>query len=632
MKNSRIKELSDLITQARNDYYNDQPKHSDQVFDAWCDELKKLDPKNIALTSVGAPIVPSAWKKGTHKIPMGSLDKVNTPEELSKWYADTCRDQELFVSEKLDGISIALNYEDGKLKEAITRGDGTVGEVITSNVIKMQGVPQTLPMSFTGSFRGEIILTKTNHKKYFADKANTRNAASGAAKKLDGTGSDHLSVLLYQVLGDVDLETEVEQFDFLRNVGCYTPNYQVFPINEEFGIYPDTSINTYWREYQDKDRQALDYDIDGLVVRINNLHKQAELGDTNLRPKGARAFKFDNEQAETEIKDIIWQTGNSGRVTPVAIVLPVMLVGAKVERASLYNLAYINELGLGIGAKVIVVRANDVIPRVQAVVTAPKKVATGPEKCPACEAQTRMEGENLICTDPDACPAQIAGRIKNWVKELNILELGDTLIEKLVGANLIANPADLYTLTVDQLANLDRMGKKSAQNVYDSLWKMNPVALDIFLGGLSIPMIGSSSIRLLMEAGYNNLDKIMKMTQDEMEAIKSMGPSRAESLVNGLVNNEDIIMALLDNGVKIKSQVDGKLSKKSFAFTGTLTNKRAVLEQMVLDNGGIVKSSVGKGLGYLVINDLNSTSSKAVSAKKLGTKLISEDDFLEMLK
>ncbi len=628
---TRIETLSEIILKARQDYYNDQPTLTDKVFDAYVDELRTLDPTNKAVTAIGAPVQPSVWKKAKHQIPMGSLDKVNTPAEFTKWYEDTCPRADLFVSEKLDGLSIELVYEQGRFVQGITRGDGEIGEDITVNVAKMGGVPDVLKAStFTGSFRGEIILTKTNWKKYFADKANPRNAASGISKRLDGVGSNYLDILLYQVIGDQDFATEVEQFEFLESLGCKTPNYQIIfdGTNKKSA---DVLVNEGWRQYQGPVRDNLDYDIDGLVIRVNDMAQQMALGDKDLRPKGAKAFKFDNEARETILRDIIWQVGNSGRLTPVAIFDPVTLVGATVTRASLYNVAYIDELGLDIGATIIVVRANDVIPRVEEVVKGTGTVAQAPSACPVCGGSVLMDGENLSCTNVDDCTAQITGRVKNWVAELNILELGDTLIEKLVTSGLVKTPADLYKLTVDQLSNLDRMGDKSAQNVYDSLWANNPVALELFIGALSIPMIGSSTIKLLTDSGYDTLQSIQGLKQAQIEAIKGIGPSKAESLVKGLAKYKTVTDELLANGVVIKDKIIGNLNGKSFCFTGTMTNKRAVLEQKVVDAGGSNKSSVGKGLTYLVINDTASTSSKAVAARKLGTVLISEDDFLKMV-
>lgn len=624
MSTTRIKELENKIFKARTEYYNHQPTVSDKVYDAWVDELRTLDPSNKAVTAIGAPIVPSEWTKAKHQIPMGSLDKVNTPAEFTKWVEDTYPDGKLLITEKLDGLSIEVIYEDGHLVQAITRGDGDIGEDITVNVVKMGGVHSHLKHKFTGSLRGEIIMKKSVHKTHFADKANPRNAASGTSKRLDGVGVDKLNILFYQALGDVDFGVEQAQFAWLVDQGLDTPNWWV--------VKTDDQVNKFWRDYQDTKRDKLDYDIDGLVIRVDDMAKQMALGEKDLRPKGAIAFKFDNEARESIIRDIVWQVGNSGRLTPVATVDPVQLVGATVTRASLYNYSYIEELSLDVGATVLVARANDVIPRIEETIKKTGTVAKPPTKCPECDGKTVFDGENLVCTNTERCRAQIIGRIKNWIKELNLLEWGDTLVEKLVDAKKVANVADLYKLKVDDIANLDRLGEKTAKKVLDILWANKKVPLEVFLGALSIPMIGQSTIKSIMNAGCDNLTRFGQLGAAEFEQVPGVGPTKAKFLADGLKHNQKLILTLLANGVEIKVRAVGTLTGKSVCFTGAMKNKRPVLEKMAADQGADVKGSVGKGLTYLVIADPNSTSSKAVAARKLGTTLISEEDFLDLVK
>lgn len=627
MSINRIKELEEKILQGRIDYYNNQPVVSDKVYDAWVDELRMLDPQNKAVTAVGSPIIQSEWKKAPHQIPMGSLDKVNTPDELSKWANDTAPGEKLFVTEKLDGLSIEVIYENGELVQAITRGDGVIGEDITINVSKMQGVPTKLAEdTFTGSLRGEIIMKKSVHKQHFADKANPRNAASGVSKRLDSVGVEHLNIMFYQVLGSVEVEflTEWGQHMWLKHNGCDIPN--------SISVNDAADVNTYWRTYQDKVRDTLDYDIDGLVVRVFDLDKQAALGDKDLRPKGAIAFKFDNETRVSFIRDITWQVGNSGRLTPVATIDPVVLVGATVTRASIYNVSYIEELQLDVGAEVLVARANDVIPRIEELVKGTGKTVQPPTQCPECAGKVEMQGENLVCTNTANCPAQVVGRVKNWIKDLNLLEWGDALVERLVEAGKVKDISDLYLLTEEDLASIDRMGEKSAKKCFDILWKDSEVALDVFLGALSIPMIGSTTIKTIMNAGCDTLEKFGILKASNFEEVPGVGPSKAKSLADGLAANQSLILKLLENGVTIKDKIEGALTGKSVCFTGTMKTKRPVLEKMVVEAGGDVKSSVGKGLTYLVIADTNSTSSKAVNARKFGTTLISEEEFLDMVK
>lgn len=630
MQTSRIKELETKIFRHRDLYYNnartvseEKEMVSDRVYDAWVDELRLLDPTSLAVTTVGSPVAPSEWQKAKHQIPLGSLDKVNTPAELSKWVEDTYPNGKLFMTEKLDGLSIEVIYENGSLVQGITRGDGDIGEDITVNVAKMAGVKSHLAHKFTGSLRGEIIMHRSTHKQWFPDKANPRNAASGTSKRLDGVGVDRLNILFYQVLGDVDFKTEQSQFVWLQNQGLDTPNWWV--------VKNATEVNTHWRKYQDVNRETLDYDIDGLVVRVDNLEKQLELGEKNLRPKGAIAFKFDNEARESTIKDIIWQVGNSGRITPVAIVDPVQLVGATVTRASIYNLSYIEELGLDIGATVLVVRANDVIPRIEEVIKGTGKIAIPPSRCPECAGITIMEGENLVCINTDDCRSQIIGRLKNWVKELNLLEWGDTLLEKLVDAKKVKTVADLYTLKVNDIANLDRLGEKTANKVLEILDANKDVSLEVFLGALSIPMIGQSTIKLIMDAGCDTLEKFGQLDTTQFEQVLGVGPVKAKFLADGLEHNQQLILQIMENGVTIKDKIIGTLTGKSICFTGSMKNKRPVLEKMAADAGANIKSSVGKGLTFLVIADPNSTSSKTQAARKMGTTLISEEEFLEMV-
>jgi DNA ligase (NAD+) len=628
---SRLQWLEEQIAKAQDTYYNGEAVMEDGEYDLLVEELAALNSEHPLLVKVGAEPV-SEWKKATHKIPMGSLDKVQSIEDFQQWVANRAPGEDLFFAEKLDGISIELLYEDGKLVEAITRGSGTIGEAIIQNVAKMGGVIKQLPdATFTGSLRGEIILTKSKYQQHHSGKSNARNGAAGIAKRFDGEGVEHLDVLLYQALGSIEMKTEEEQFQWLQKMGCQTPNWKMIPA----AAAVDDMIKI-WEEYQKTTRASLNYNLDGLVIRLNDLTKQRALGEHNMRPKGAVAWKFGNEEQETIIKDVIFQTGGTGRITPIAILEPVVLVGATVERASLYNMAYIDELGIGIGAKVIVVRANDVIPRVQALVSPPEKVITAPKNCPSCQTEILEVGEYLTCPNEN-CFARVSGRIKSWCKQLNMLELGDKVIDKLIEAGLVETVADLYCLSVKDIANLERLGDKSAENIIKSIWDKATISLDVLLGSLSIPLIGSTTIRLLMAAGYDTLEKINKMSVEEMLFVKGMGNARANSLYQGLIDNAELIEELLENGIQIKGKntmeemttAGKKLDGMSFCFTGTASYPRKELQTMVENHGGTNKSSVSKGLSYLVCNDTGTT--KTAKAEKLAVKIISEEQFLEMV-
>lgn len=631
---SRVRELEGLISQARQDYYNGIPTVPDEVYDAWVDELAELHEDSPAVTAIGATPV-SEWQKVAHDIPMGSLDKVNTLDELSSWITGSIAGGNsqralkipLMVTEKLDGISIHVKFVKGAFSQAITRGDGKIGEDISQNVARMKGVPGRLPEPLTGSLRGEIVLAKSDHKRYFPDYANPRNAASGLAKRYDGQGSEHLTVLFYRVADGMDFTTESEQFEWLQAMGLLVPNWYLTAMAP--GVKTPQDL---WAEYQQSKRDKLDYDIDGLVVSVDNMELQLSLGEKDGRPKGAIAFKFAPITRETILQGIDWQVGGSGRITPVAVFNPVPLLGAMVTNASLYNLKYLQELKLDIGAKIIVARANDVIPRVVSARILTGTIAQAPTACPACGQPTQREGEYVVCPNVAGCPAQLVGRIRRYVKGLDIKEWGDILLEKLVEAKLVADVADLYRLSAEDLAGIDRMGEKSAQKVLQTLRDKNPIPLENLLGALSIPLCATSTIGMVMEAGHETWESIQVATLADLEAVPGLGPVKAAALhtwVNGV--GKALVGALLDVGVQIQLPIKGVLTGKSLCFTGTMKRKRPVLEQLAKDSGGTVKASVTKGLSFLVIADPQSSSSKAKAARKNGTLCISEEDFIRMV-
>ena len=630
-----VASLESKIQAARHDYYNGTPTVSDEVFDGWVDELAELKPASPAVTAIGAPAPTSEWKKAAHGFTMGSLDKVNSLEEMTHWVhgitsapGDPKSPYEpLVVTEKLDGISIHVKYLKGFFVQAITRGDGTTGEDISQNVARMKGIPRKLDETFTGSLRGEIVLLKSDHKAHFADYANSRNAASGISKRYDGKGCEHLTVLFYQVADGHDFETEGAQFEWLEQQGLKVPGWYVTAMAPGLKTPHDL-----WVEYTQTKRVELDYDIDGLVIRVDNLAKQVGLGDKDGRPKGAVAFKFAPMTRETILRSIQWQVGGSGRITPVAVFDPVNLLGAQVTNASLYNVKYIRDLGLSIGARIIVARANDVIPRVVAVSAKSGQFLTIPVTCPVCGHNVVPDGEYLICQNEAECPAQAVGRIKRYIAALDVKEWGETLIERLVATGKVRTPADLYRLDVASLSQVERISEHVAEKLLALLREKQELALEILLGALSIPGIATSSIAMVMDAGFDSWGKIYSMTVTEMESVPGLGPVKSRALWQWCNNvGEGIVHDLLTVGVVIKAKVIGGLTGKSVCFTGKSVRKRGELEGLVVAHGGTVKGSVSKGLTYLVMADPNSGSTKAQAAKKNGTKCITEDDFLALV-
>ena len=632
---ARIDELEEQITQARHDYYNSTPTVSDEVYDAWVDELAELRADSPAVTAVGAPAV-SAWPKVSHLIPMGSLSKVQTLDEMTSWVQTISRSrgalggvghERLLVTEKLDGISLSLRYVEGKLVQALTRGDGETGEDITPNAARMKGVLKNLPEPISVTCRGEVLLFKDDLEQHFPSMANPRNAASGTAKRLDGRGSEHLTVLVYQALEGPEFTTEVEQFEFLEKMGFKVPFWKVTAMAP--GMKTPQDI---WVDYQQSIRESLPYEIDGLVVRLDDLAYQWSLGEKNGRPLGTVAFKFTAITRETVAIDRIDQVGGTGRITPVAVFKPVRILGAEISRASLYNQKYVEEIGYGIGARILVSRANDVIPRVVSVSGKAAEVSQPPAVCPECGTETERDGEYIICPNVGGCPAQTEGRIKTWVQKQGILEWGAILIQKVVAERLVQSVADLYRLKRDDLAALERMGESSAQNALDELWKVVPMPLEMFLGSLGIPLCGRSTMTAVVDAGWDTLDKFRDLASlANLMETPGLGPKRARALSTWLSKNWSLIEDMQAAGITIKERAVGALTGKSVCFTGKSTMKRAALVKLVEGAGGTVKTSVTKGLTYLVLADANSTSTKAKAARKNGTDCVSEEDFLQMV-
>jgi DNA ligase (NAD+) len=643
-----LKALLDQVDHHDNLYYNkNETEITDKEYDGLKDRLRSLakefKPKENsqsdeklgiriedALTRVGAPPpLDGKWPIVTHEITMGSLNKVNLPEELIDWHKKCGSEKVLFLTEKLDGISISLKYEKGNLIQGLTRGDGDTGEDITRNVRKMKGVPHALKDSkgkvidFTGYIRGEIILKHSDFETHFADKANPRNAASGCAKRIDGHKSNHLSVMVYTIDGGIEFDREDHAFEYLMHLGFIVPNYSVVSIDE---------ANKLWQKYMDSVRETLDYDIDGLVIRVNDRAKQFALGEEGHRPKGAIAFKFEAPEARTAITGWFDQVGDTGRITPVVKFNEVELLGAKITRASLHNYSLVKELGVNIGAEVIISRRNDVIPYIEKVTKECNGYYPAPKTCPSCGTSLITIGEYVVCPNKKDCPPQVIGRINKWVKELGILEWGESILTKLIESGKVEDVYDLYTLKEDDLTSLDRMGEKGAKKLLAELDKFREITLENFLGGLCIDGVATSTAKSVIDAGYDTLDKILKLSTAQFESISGFGEKRAQSFHDGLIENAIRIDSILKAGVTIKARVKGSLTGKSFCFTGSMETPRGQLQQMVEAAGGEVKKSVGKDVNFLVIADPNSTSSKAQAAKKNGTTLISEDDFLKMVK
>jgi len=659
-----IDDLVERLQQARDAYYDDDPIMSDAEYDALEDQLREEAPKHPFFKQVGAKAKKSGWAKTKHGAPMGSLDKCQIIDEVDKWYGDTSRklsaavgagslpalQQEFVISEKLDGISISLTYKAGKLVRAVTRGDGETGDDITRNVLLMEGVPQKKLKDFTGYVRGEIILKRSNHKKHVPEYKNPRNAASGIAKReSDPKPCAYLTVVCYQVLSkDHNLPDKATEFKLLKALGFIVPNWFLVTGGSTYKVDGKTEVTIksqnptlhIYDQYIYQDRDALDYEIDGLVIEFNDAPSMEFLGEHGGRPKGARAFKFPHDAKPTKLKDIVWQVGKSGRITPVAIFDPVDLAGATIGQASLHNESNINKLAhacphslLGLDDEIMVSRRNDVIPYVESVLTPNQnghRFAV-PKKCPSCTGTLKKVGEYVVCTHAN-CPAQISGAVKRWVQKLDIKDWGESLIDALCEQGLVKTPADLYGLDSVTLAAVQtggkRVGSSTAKKVLVNLYAKKELRIADFVGSLGIPLCGRSIVQMIADAGFDTLEAMEDATVADLAAIPRMGQTKAESFVDGYQRCGKVIDLLLKAGVTIKEPITGTLSGKSFCFTGFRDKD---LEDRVLNKGGSMKSSVGKTLDYLVAKNPKSGSGKVKKAQGWGVTVIGIADLEAML-
>lgn len=597
---------------------------------------------------VFARIVPARgleWTKTAHEIPMGSLNKVNTEEELRAWAARCDELAEaaelppisgtLALTEKLDGISIELVYDGGELEAAITRGDGVVGERITPNVARMQGVPAGIPHRGRVSVRGEIILRKSDVADYEALKKKAdpkfdrvkslRNTASGVARtKLHELlpATRLLTALVYDVEGIEGLETESDKQAFLEAQGFSRPYFATGSVDEILAIYA---------RYADGDRKRLDYEIDGLVIRAEQLRAADLLGELNHRPRAAVAFKFGNEMEVSKVRAVEWNTGDTGRITPVARVDPVMLAGAEVRQASLHNLGLVRELGIAVGDDVLVSRRNDVIPYVEKVMVRAGGRTEAPHACSSCGHEVQVDGEYLVCPNLD-CPARRRGRIKTWVKQLGLLEWGEKTLERLFDEGLAREPADLYRLEIEDITALHGFGEDTAKKLLGPLRASMRIPFPVFVAALGIPAVSKETGRLLAGAGFASVEEVLDAGREQLAEIEGLGTIKADKILSGLEERADEIARLREVGVEpTRPDDEGPLAGLSFCFSGSHQRPRKVLAQIVERQGGTVSSGVKKGLSYLVLADASSTSSKAQKARKLGTEIVDEAGFARVV-
>ena len=665
MENAKyIDELANKIKKYQKSYYENEAEISDEEFDALWDELKSLDPNHPVLKEVGSDVDFSAqnpdskdgFQKAKHLIPMGSQEKAANPEQFLAW-ANKHKYPEYLVEYKLDGASLELQYENGVFTKAVTRGNGEIGDDITQNALKMSGIVKQLDNKYTGGVRGEVIMTRTVHKNHFSDKANCRNAANGLMKRKDGTGSEHLTVICYDAFFiNTDLQdsssgikspfsTEKEKILWLKKSGFNTAELEICKNPEEVIDYRAKVMEL---------RPTLDFDIDGLVVKNN----QIDIEDAfRNRPDKQIAFKFSLEEAISTVKKVIWNE-NGATYTPIAEFDTVELAGTKVSRASLANPNTIRDLGLYIGSKVVVTKRGEIIPKIEYVLkeeifseedtlfAAAQKEDLQPVEipttCGTCGSTLQNDGTRLFCPNPK-CSKRALHQIEKWISVLDIRDFGSTLIKNLFDAKDIQSIYDIYKLDEETLTkhflNEESIEKDKvslgAKKVLQAIEKSKNVTLAKFVAGFDIEGIGETMVEKLIEGGFSTLDSLLCASEQDFSNVYMFAEITAKTLFNGLKDNKEEMEKLVkENIITIESTAveNPKLAGLSFCFTGELyTMKRAEAEKKVKALGGTTKSSVVKGLSYLVTNDTSSGSAKNVKAQNLGIPVINEEEFLKML-
>lgn len=626
-------------------YYDaDEPLVSDEVYDALREEARRLAPDHPYFRGAagGRAGKSSPWPKRRHDAPMPGFDeKLHSVAEFHQWAAEAHLDlggpagasaPRLHASGKGDGISLRLRYEGGRLVSAVTRGEDGVGEDILPNARRMEGVPETLDDAFaqavTVLVRGEVVVRRSRFAAELAPLGykTRRNAAGGVAKRVDGAGADRLTFLAYELLseappaGFTGHRTKTEEFEALEALGFDVPAW-VSGTSDE--------VAAFYQEHLAGLRDAADWDLDGLVVVVDDAVARASAGS------GAVAWKFPSDEAETPLRDVLWQVGPSGQVTPVAVFEPVLLCGATVDHATMHSLDRFVEIagegrGLRVGDVLLVSRRGDVIPHVERLVRdGAGRTLAAPAACPACEAMLRREGAHLFCRASETCPAQTAGRVAEWLRKVGVKDFGGKVVAALVQFGLAGGPADLYALDEAALAGLRvngrRYGESSAATALANLRARRRLPLHVIVGSLGIPLWGRSMCKTLVDAGFDTLEKMRAASAAQLEAdVPGVGPAKAVAFAAGLEENWPEVEALLRRGVEVEPPGSGHLAGKSFCFTKVRSPE---MEAAIEAAGGAVKGSVGRGLTYLVAKDpSDQTGGKLEKARAAGVQVIGVDE------
>jgi DNA ligase (NAD+) len=631
-----VTDLESLVRKHNHFYWDDNaPTIPDFDYDRLVNELRSRAPTSPVLNELGPTRVLGESVK--HTKPMLSLDKCYTDEDLTKW--GRTFEGTVVVMPKFDGCACTIHYDaQGRLVRAATRGDGTEGEDVTANVLGIKDVPRKL-RDAPGSpveVRGEVFMRLSVFEKWKAEgHANPRNLAAGALKQHDAAKSSAygLSFAAYDVVGEGFL-TQEDILSWLVGMG--------FPAIDSMVVCRDILRTGY--DWLAGKRSTLDYEVDGVVFKANDLTEQVRLGANSHHPRYALAYKFQGDVGVSILRGIEWSVARTGAITPVALVDPVLLSGASVARASLHHPGFIKSLGLTIGAEVEMCRRGGVIPNVERVTKPGTAPVEFPVTCPSCGADVYPDGDFLYCSKPTTCKASVIGQLSHFASTLDMLGFGDTVLELAYDAGMLRSPADFYTLKVNELAALGRIGK-TANKLVAEVDKCRTLDLATFLRSLGVHELGKHVSKALANR-EQTLDQVLALQEVDLLGYEGIGAGIAHSVVTGLQAARPTINSLLAH-VTVRAPVKeapvesgGIFTGMTFVFTGKMTSMvRADGEAMVRKHGGSTADSVSKTLTYLVVGNDKSgpQSSKEKAAQKViaagaPLKVISETEFLAMAK
>ncbi|CAN5638499.1 NAD-dependent DNA ligase LigA [soil metagenome] len=641
-------------------YQKSEPEISDAEFDALLAKLKKLEEENPEFITADSPTQKVGGRAEgflpfRHLVPMMSLDNSYSLEDLRK-FDERCqkladgREFDYVAELKIDGLSVSLHYQNGILIAGATRGDGVVGDDVLSNVKTIRTIPLGLKKAFSEKIevRGEVFMARSVFEEINAELemqgektyANPRNFASGTLRQLDSSivASRKLDMFPYDVLSGNQkaFATHWENFEWLVSQGFNVNPHRALCKNIE-------DVIEFCNEMLEK-RDSFDYEIDGVVVKINSTQLQDEFGATTKAPRWAIAYKYPAMQATTQLEEINVQVGRTGALTPVAYLKPVLLAGTTVSRASLHNEDEIKRLNLKLGDWVLIEKSGEIIPQVLQIIeskrTGDEREYEFPKICPVCEtAVVRPEGEAVTRCPNESCPAKVKARIGYFAmrKAMDIEGLGDVLIEKLVDSGRVKTVADLYNLTVEEIAEMERMAEKSATNLINQIEASKTRGLQRLLFGLDIRHVGERYSKILAKH-FRSIEKLSEATVEELDDIHEIGLAVAQSVHKWFRDEEHKKVVEKLKAADVKMEIDGDVfgeldenfNGKTFVLTGKLEQfTRDDASRIIESKGGRVSSSVSKKTDYVVAG--SDAGSKLTKAESLGVKVLSEDEFKEMI-